>query len=188
MSSPSPLQLRVALAHVDRGLDVVEKLMVGRDPQTPPEHVILRVIAWCLFHEEGLRLADGAPRRDVPDLAILGLDLKARVWIACGAADAEEVRRVVAHNRGVVVHVVCMDEEPRERLLRQVAGIKKRPPGFDELSIWTLEREFVERLAAIPELRQRWAVTVVADHIYVDADGTRVDSAVTRLHAPEFAG
>jgi uncharacterized protein YaeQ len=188
MSSPSPLQLRIALAHVDRGLDVVEKLMVGRDPQTPPEHVILRVIAWCLFHAEGLRLADGAPRRDVPDLAILGLDLKARVWIACGAADAEEVRRVVAHNRGVVVHAVFDEEAPRERLLRQISGIKKRPPGFDELSIWTIERDFVERLAAIPELRQRWAVTVVADHIYVDADGTRVDSAVTRLHAPAFAG
>jgi uncharacterized protein YaeQ len=184
--SPGPLQLRVALAHVDRGLDVVEKLIVTRDPQASAEHVILRVLAWCLFHAEGLRLADGAPRKDVPDLAVLGLDLKARLWIACGGADAEEIRRVVAHNRGVTVHVVVDEDAPRERLLRQIAGIKKRPPGFDDLSIWTIEREMVERLAAIPELRQRWAVTVVADHIYVDADGTKVDSAVARTPAPPY--
>ena len=186
LSSPGPLQLRVALAHVDRGLDVVEKLIVTRDPQTSPEHVILRVLAWCLFHAEGLRLADGAPRRDVPDLAVLGLDLKARLWIAVGAADAEEIRRVVAHNRGVTVNILCDEEAPRDRLLRQIAGVKKRPPGFDDLSIWTIERAMVEQLAAIPELRQRWAVTVVADHIYVDADGTKADSAVTRLPAPPY--
>ena len=103
MSSPSPLQLRIALAHVDRGLELVGKLIVDRDPETPPEHVILRALAWCLFHEVGLRLADGPPRRDVPDLSIVSPELKAVTWIACGAADAEEIRRVIAHNRGVRV-------------------------------------------------------------------------------------
>ncbi|HVZ72141.1 MAG TPA: YaeQ family protein [Polyangia bacterium] len=188
MSSPSPLQLRIALAHVDRGIDVVEKIIVGRDPETSPEHVMLRVIAWCLFHAEGLRLADGAPRRDVPDLAVIGLDLKAQIWIAVGTADAEEIRRVVAHNRGVTVHVLVDDEGARDRLLAQIAGIKKRPPGFDDLSVWMIDRAFVRALAARDELRQRWAVTVVADHIYVDADGTKADSAFTRTPAPPYEG
>jgi uncharacterized protein YaeQ len=186
LASGTPIQIRISLAHVDRKLDLVEKLMVGRDPHTPPEHVLLRVLAWCLFYEEGLRLADGAPRRDVPDLSILSLELKARTWIACGAADAEEIRRVVAHNRGVAVHTLFDDAAPRDHFIRQIEGMKKRPPGFDDLSIWTIERELVERLATRLELRQRWAVTVVADHIYVDADGTKADSAVTRLHAPAF--
>ena len=53
MPSPSPLQLRIALANVDQGLDLVAKLMVDRDPDTSPEHVLLRALAWCLFHEEG---------------------------------------------------------------------------------------------------------------------------------------
>jgi len=70
MPSPSPLQLRVSLAHVDRDLELVGKLILDRDEDTPPEHVVLRALAWCLFHEEGLRVADGPPRRDVPDLSI----------------------------------------------------------------------------------------------------------------------
>jgi uncharacterized protein YaeQ len=188
MSSPSPLQLRVALAHVDRGLELVSKLIVDRDPETPPEHVILRVLAWCLFHESGLRLADGPPRRDVPDLSLLSQDLKAVTWIACGAADAEQIRRVVAHNRGVRVQALFDEDAPRERFLRQIAGMKKRPPGFDDLGIWTIEREAVARLAERPELRQRWAVTIVGDHVYVDSDGVEADSPVTRVPVPPFAG
>jgi uncharacterized protein YaeQ len=186
MSSPSPLQLRIALAHVDRGLELVGKLIVDRDPETPPEHVILRVLAWCLFPEEGLRLADGSPRRTVPDLSIVSPELKAVTWIACAAADAEEVRRVIVHNRGVRVVALFDEAAPRERFSNQLAGIKKRPPGFEDIEIWSIEREAVSRLTAREELRQRWAVTIVADHLYVDAEGVKVDTPVTRIPVPAF--
>ena len=186
MPSPSPLQLRIALAHVDRGLDLVSKLIVDRDPETPPEHVILRALAWCLFHQPGLRLADGPPRRDVPDLSIVSAELKAVTWIACGAADAEEIRRIVAHNRGVRVQTLFDEAAPRERFLHQLVNLKKRPPGFDELGIWTIEREVVARLVERTELRQRWVVTIVADHIYVDSDGVKADSPITRVPLPAF--
>jgi uncharacterized protein YaeQ len=187
MPSPSPLQLRVALAHIDRDLELVGKLMVDRDPETAPEHVILRALGWCLFHEEGLRVADGPPRRDVPDLSIARADGKAAVWIACGTADAEEIRRLVVHNRGVKVGVLFDDAAPRERFLHQLAGIKKRPPGFEELAIWSIDRALVTVLAARRELRQRWDVTVVTDHLYVDSDGVKADSAMTRVPVPAFA-
>jgi uncharacterized protein YaeQ len=187
MSSPSPLQLRIALAHVDRDLELVGKLIVDRDPETPPEHVILRALAWCLFHEDGLRIADGPPRRDVPDLSIVSAELKAVTWIACGAADAEEIRRVVAHNRGVRAQTLFDEVSSRDRFLGQLAGIQKRPPGFQELGIWSIEREAVQRLATRDELRQRWAVTIVADHFYVDSDGLKADSAITRVPVPPFS-
>jgi len=186
MPSPSPFQLRIELNHVDRGLEFTGKLIVDRDPEAPPEHIMLRVLAWCLFHEEGLRLADGPPRRDRPDLSVTGPTGKPTLWIACAAADGDEVRRIVVHNRGVAVRVLFDEDAPRERFLHQLAGIKKRPPGFDELEIWTLDREVVTPLAARLELRQRWAVTIVADHIYVDSDGVKVDGAVTRTPIPPF--
>lgn len=187
MSSPSPLQLRIALAHVDRGLELVGKLIVDRDPETPPEHVILRALAWCLFHEDGLRLADGPPRRDVPDLSIVSAELKAVTWIACGAADAEEIRRVIAHNRGVRVQTLFDEAAARDRFLGQLACIKKRPPGLEEVGIWSIERAAVSRLTTRDELRQRWAVTIVADHVYVDSDGLKTDSAITRVPVPPFS-
>jgi uncharacterized protein YaeQ len=183
----APLQVRIALAHVDRGLELVHKLIANRDPATPAEHVVLRLLAWCLFFQEGLRLGDGPPRRDVPDLSIVSPERKAVVWIACGSADAEEIRRVVVHNRGVRVQVLFDETGARDHFLHQVASMKKRPPGFDDLAIWTIDRELVMRLAAREELRQRWAVTAVADHVYIDSDGVKADSAVVRSPVPAFS-
>ena len=158
----------------------MSKLIVDRDPEISPEHVILRAPGWYLFHQDGLRLADGSPRRDVPDLAIVSAELKAVTWIACGAADAEEIRRVIAHNRGVKVETLFDDPAPLERFLHQLGGVKKRPPGFEEIGIASIEREAVTRLAARDELRQRWAVTIVADHVYVDSDGVKAESPISR--------
>jgi uncharacterized protein YaeQ len=186
MLPSAPLQLRISLAHVDRGLERVQKLIVGRDPDTTPEELLLRVLAYCLFFEEGLRISEGPSRHGVPDLSVTKLDGKVAVWIACGAADVEDIRHAVAHNQGVIVHALFDDPERRDAFLRQIARLKRRPPGFEEISIWTIAREPAATLAARPELRQRWAVTVVTDHIYIDADGVKVDSEITRLPPPPF--
>jgi uncharacterized protein YaeQ len=182
----APLQLRMSLALVDRGIERVQKVILARDPATPPEHVILRALSYALFFEEGLRVADGPPRRDRPDLAVVDLEDKTRTFIACGAADAEEIRRMVVHQRGVTVRALFDDPAACAHFVGQIEAIKKRPPGFDDMEIWSLEHELVARLAARDELRQRWAVTLVADHLYVDSDGTRADSALTRTPVPAF--
>src|SRR5262249_56911899 len=121
----------------------------------------------------------GPPRRDVPDLAIVSAELKAVTWMACGAADAEEIRRVIAHNRGVRVETLFDEPAPLERFLHQLGGVKKRPPGFEEIGIASIEREAVTRLAAREELRQRWAVTIVADHVYVASDRVKPHNPIS---------
>jgi uncharacterized protein YaeQ len=188
MASPStgPLQLRISLAHVDRGVERIAKLILARDPEVTPPALMLRVLAYCLFFEEGLRVSDAPSRRDRADLQVVRLDGKTALWIACGAADADEIRRLYTHNRGVAVHALFDDAAARDHFLRHIETIKKRPPGFDDMSIWTVDGAAVARLAARQELRQRWAVTVVADHLYVDSDGLAVDTAVTRQPAPPF--
>jgi uncharacterized protein YaeQ len=188
MLASGPLQLRIALAHVDRGIERVQKLIVARDAALTLDDMLLRAVAFCLFFEEGLRIVDGPSRRGVPDLAVTRLDGKIAVWISCGAADAEEIRRVIAHNQGVAVHVLFDAPAARSAFLRQLASVRKRPPGFEDISIWNIDQDVVARLASRAELRQRWAVTVIADHLYVDSDGLKVDGEVTRLPPPPFIG
>jgi uncharacterized protein YaeQ len=180
-----PLQLRIALAHVDRGIERALKVIIAANSTTTSEQVILRVVAYCLFFEDGLRLVERPVRRDVPDLELVEPDGKVSLWIGCGGADADEIRRVVAHNRDARVHVLFTDPAARDRLLEQLAAVRKRPPGFERVSVWTVEEEAVASLATRRELRQRWTVTVVGDHLYVDSDGLKVDTAVTRHPVPD---
>jgi len=51
---------------------------------------------------------------------------------------------------------------------------------FGEIALWTIDRALVAALAAREERRQRWSLTVVGDHLYVEADGIPVDGAVER--------
>ena len=118
----------------------------------------------------------------------MSAELKAVTWIACGAADAEEIRRVIVHNRGVRVETL-FDERGAARALPAPARAASRSgrPGSRTSGSASIEREAVTRLAARDELRQRWAVTIVADHIYVDSDGVKVDSPITRFAVPPFS-
>jgi hypothetical protein len=47
-----------------------------------------------------------------------------------------------------------------------------------------VDAALVETLAAREEERQRWAVTLVEDHLYVEADGVAADAEVLRPAVP----
>jgi hypothetical protein len=54
--------------------------------------------------------------------------------------------------------------------------------------IWTIDRAFVQALAAREERRQKWAVTIVGDHVYIDVDGRTLNGAVARVTAESRHG
>ena len=110
-------------------------------------------------------------------------------WIACGAADAEEIRRVIAHNRGVRVETLFDDTAPLERFLHQLARHQEAPARLrgDRRS---------PRSSARPSRASRRATSCAsagpsrssADHVYVDSDGVKADSPITRVPVPPFSG
>ena len=53
--------------------------------------------------------------------------------------------------------------------------------GLEAVDFWEISAELVDRLAASELERQRWAVTLVEDHLYVDADGVAADCEVSKV-------
>jgi hypothetical protein len=56
--------------------------------------------------------------------------------------------------------------------------------GLEAVDFREVSAELVERLAARAEERQRWSVTLVEDHLYVDADGVTADAEVVQVRVP----
>jgi uncharacterized protein YaeQ len=175
--APVRMEFRIALSHVDRGLDLVENVIVGRHPSETAEHLVLRVLAWCLLHEERIEFGPGLSAPDSADLWTHDLTGRLATWIECGAAQGEALRRVLQQNAGVTAHVVLSDRRRRDELLAEIATWKRALPVI----VWTVDPALVTALAAIEERRQRWSVTVVGDHFYIDADGTSFDGAVEQV-------
>ncbi len=177
--SPTRLEYRVTLAHVDRAREADAAVIVARHPSETAEHVTLRMLAWCLLHDEGLAFGPGLSTPDAPDLAIHDATGRLTAWIECGAATAERLRKALSQHAGAQAHVVLDDAARAEALAAELAA-SRWPRACPPAIVWSIDRELVAALAARQERRQKWGVTIVGDHFYVDADGRALDGAVSR--------
>lgn len=188
MYGSTAMQIRLSLAVVDRGLEVNEKLVVARRADEPMEHVVLRVLAYCLFFRDDppqcLEFAIGPADRDRPDLWAHDLVGRPIEWIVCGRPEADELAHVLRHQRQATVRVLFGSESERAEFFQRVRAMRKRVMGLESVDFRQVSAELVERLAARQEERQRWSVTLVEDHLYVDADGVAADSEVMRVPVP----
>jgi uncharacterized protein YaeQ len=170
-------EVRLTLHHVDRGLELDQKLVIAQHPSETDEHVALRVLAWCLLHREGIAFGPGLSTPDAPDLEARDLTGRRTAWIECGAADGRELRRALG--TGVEVHAVFCDEKRRAELCSELADWKRA----GDIETWLIERALLSELAALPSLRQKWTVTIVGDVFYVEAEGKSLSGAITRGRA-----
>lgn len=173
-------EFRVALSHVDRGRESNQAVIVARHPSETVEHLTLRVLAHCLLNEDGLSFGPGLSDPEAADLWTKDLTGRLITWIECGAASAEKVRKVVLHNAGIAAHVVLHDAERAAELVQELAEGGRLPRRGPAPVVWTIDSELVRTLAAKEARRQKWTVTVVGDHLYVDADGDTCDGAAAQ--------
>lgn len=185
MALPSTrYEYRLALSHVDRGREVNEAVIVARHPSETADHLTLRVLAYCLLNEEGLGFGPGLSDPDAADLWTKDLTGRLVTWIECGSVSADKIRKVVLHNSGIAAHVVLQDAARAAELAVEIPAAGRLPRKGPALTLWSIDRDLVRALAAKEERRQKWTVTVVGDHLYIDADGDSVDGAA----APTLLG
>src|SRR5580704_10841708 len=177
MALPSTrIDFRIELAHVDRSVQVSERVVVARHPSERGEHVILRVLAYCIFHEEGLAFGPGLSDADGADLWTRDPAGRISTWIECGAAPFEKLKKIVQHNAGAAVHALFSDVRRRDELLEATrAGGARAGKVADAISVWTVDPRLVAALAEKEARSSKWAVTIVGDHLYVEVDGATLD-------------
>jgi len=176
--SPTRLEFRVRLSNVDRGVELDEPVIVARHPSETQTHVILRVLARCLLHREGLEFGPGLSTPDAADLLARGPTGELTTWVECGTATAERLRKILQHNR-VELHVV-LDDDARAEVLAGELRALGLPRGARPVTLWAVDAALVRALAEHEDRRQRWAVTVVGDCFYIDADSHSFNGPVTR--------
>jgi uncharacterized protein YaeQ len=187
MALPSTrMDFRIDLSHVDRSRNASERIVVARHPSEAADHVILRLIAYCLFHEDGLAFGPGLGDADAADLWTRDPTGRLTTWIECGAAPFEKLKKVVQHNAGVAVHALFSDARRRDELLEGASDAGSRAGKVaGAISIWTVDPRLVATLAENEARRQTWAVTIVGDHIYVEVDGAAFDGEIVRAQIGE---
>jgi uncharacterized protein YaeQ len=175
------LDFRVDLSHVDRGREAGERVLVAQHPSEAADHVVLRVLAYCLFHEDGLAFGPAIADAEGADLWTHDPTGRLVTWIECGAAPFEKLKKVVQHNPGAQVHALFSDARRRDELLDAARDPSARAGKVaGAISVWTVDPALVAELAKNQERRRRWGVTIVGDHFYIEADGATLDGEIVR--------
>ena len=168
----------IQLSHVDRGVYESLALKVARHPSEAQDHLVARVLAYCLELTEGLSFSRGLSDPDEPALAVRDLTGELCVWIDVGAPDAARLHKAAKAAPRVAVYT-----HKAPALLRQLAG--ERIHRAQAIELYAFDRELIDGLAARLERRMAFDLSVSDAHLYVSIDGVTLEGQLERLALPD---
>lgn len=168
----------VALSHVDLGLQLSADVRVARHPSETLERVFLRLLAFCLFHEERIAFGPGLSDPDAPDLYADDLTGLKTLWVRVGRPDPVKLQREA--DRAGRARVAVLFEGPARMAAFVEEARQAKLARLGAVGLFAADPALLAGLAARDERRSRLSVTIVGDHVYVDRGGQALDGPLER--------
>lgn len=167
--------LDVQLADADRGVYESLAFKVAQQPSESDEHMIARVLAYCLEYTEGIGFSKGIAEPEEPALFVRDLTGALKVWIDIGSPDAARLHKASKAAPRVVVYT---HKDPAQ-LLKALDG--QRIHRAEALQLYALDRELVAALVAHRQRRTAFDLTVTERHLYVTIDGEALEGVAEKI-------
>jgi uncharacterized protein YaeQ len=165
----------VQLADTDRGVYEALAFKVAQQPSESDEHMMARVLAYCLEYTEGIGFSQGISEPDEPALFVRDLTGALRTWIDIGSPDAARLHKASKSAPRVVVYT---HKDPAQ-LLRALDG--ERIHRAEALELYALDRPLIAELLEHRDRRTKFDLTVTEGHVYVSIDGESLEGTVERI-------
>lgn len=179
MALPSTLHhFDLRVADPERGVDVEVALKVARHPSETMDRLWVRVLAYAWKWREGIAFGPGLCEPDAPDLLAPGPDGRPALLVRVGKPQPERIERDVSQHAGAAVAVLFDAPRRLEAFLAEAREGSRRRIAAADLA--ALDAPLVAALGRHDARRIRASITLVADHIYVEAGGETIDGPLHR--------
>lgn len=172
----------IALNDADRDVYEVLSLRVALHPSESMEHMLTRVLAYCLEFEPGIAFSKGGVSDgDQPPVSVSHPDGRIKSWIDVGLPDAERLNKASKAAERVAIYT---HRDPGT-LKRQTAG--QRIHRAEEITVVAIDRRFLEELVPLIDRRTGLELTVTGGQLYLTTGGQALTSAISehRLDATD---
>jgi uncharacterized protein YaeQ len=166
---------KIALADSDRGVYENLDLRVARHPSETEEHLLTRVLAYCLEHAEGISFSGGLSDTDQPAIAVRDLTGAMRAWIDVGAPEAARLHRA----QKLAPRVAVYTHKDADQLAARLRGEKIY--RADTLELYAVDRDWLAQLSARLERRMEFALTVSDRNVYLSLGEETFTCALARI-------
>lgn len=163
---------KIDLADSDRNVYVALDLRVARHPSETADHLLTRVLAYCLEYAEGIGFSSGISDADQPAIAVHDLTGAMTAWIDIGAPEAARLHRASKLAPRVAVYT----HKDAAQLLARLQP--ERIHRAQSLEIYALDRDWLAVLAAKLARRMEFALTVADRHLYLSLAEDTLSSVV----------
>jgi uncharacterized protein YaeQ len=166
---------KIELADSDRGVYAPVDLRVARHPSETEDHLLTRVLAYCLEYTEGISLSNGLSDPDQPAISVRDLTGALRVWIDVGAPEAARLHRAAK----LAPRVAIYTHKDAEQLAARLGA--ERIHRAEALELYAVDRDCLAQLTALLERRMEFALTVADRHLYLSLGAQTFTCAVARV-------
>jgi uncharacterized protein YaeQ len=165
------------IADMDRHVYGDHALTLARHPSETDERMMVRVLAYALYAEEGIAFTKGLFDVDEPDVWVKNLAGEIALWIDLGQPDDARIRRACSRAEQVVV--LCYGSSC-DVWWKQIASKLTR---FTNLTVLQLPAATAQALAALTERGMRLQCMVQDGEIWLNSETVSVPVALTRLQS-----
>jgi uncharacterized protein YaeQ len=166
---------KIDLADSDRGVYQPLELRVARHPSETEEHLLTRVLAYCLEYTEGIAFSNGLFDSDQPTIAVRDLTGSLRVWIDVGAPEAARLHRAAK----LAPRVAIYTNKDAVQLAARLGA--ERIHRVEAMELHAVDREWLANLAARLSRRMEFTLTVAERHLYVSLGEETLVSIIERV-------
>jgi uncharacterized protein YaeQ len=165
----------IELANSDSGVYESLMLRVARHQSETAEHMLTRVLAYCLEYTEGIALSNGISEPDEPAIAVRDLTGVLQVWIDVGAPEAPRLHRASKAARRVAVYT----HKDAVQLAARLAG--ERIHRIDALELYAMDFEWLSNVAERLQRRTAFTLTVSEQHLYLSLGEETLSGVIKRI-------
>lgn len=167
------------LADMDRNHYADLALTIARHPSETDERMMVRVLMYALYAQDGIALTKGLFDVDEPEIWVKDLTGAIQLWIDIGQPDEARLRK--ACGRASQVVVVCHSGSC-ELWWKQIEGKLSR---LRNLSVLRLPAQTAQSLAALAQRTMRLQCLVQDGAITLSSDAAVVEVALETLKSAQ---
>jgi uncharacterized protein YaeQ len=165
----------IELANSDRGVYESLMLRVARHQSETAEHMLTRVLAYCLEYTQGIAFSNGISEPDEPAIAVRDLTGVLQVWIDVGAPEPPRLHRASKAAPRVVVYT----HKDAVQLAARLGG--ERIHRIDALELYAMDFDWLSNLAQRLQRRTAFTLTVSEQHLYLSLGEETLSAVIERI-------
>jgi uncharacterized protein YaeQ len=147
--SPLSTKLTFALGSDEKNRKLPSKIVVSQSQNETLDHVLLKALAFVIFHNDRLRLEvdlelPGVPF--VPDLVALALDGRPELWIECGEVSLHKLEKLTLKLNDTDLWIV---KKSAGEVSKTVELARRNIKRLGRLRLLTFDPGFIPELLAL---------------------------------------